>query len=172
MGFCLWLYIACVPTQKVNKLPIPPTMKEMMAIIGEIRKADWTRPSIRLKTIREPVGNYTHFKRRGIGQYPIFSRTPYFYAKKHTTFVIKVEVLGKRLFSLLSMQPIKSTNPKKLRIQTWSRTHTNRTYQSCHLWIRHLAMPGFQTVSVECGISKIANYNSSLIRYILDAVHS
>ena len=49
MGFCLWLYIACVPTKKVNKLPIPPMMKEMMAIIGEIRKADWTRPSIRLK---------------------------------------------------------------------------------------------------------------------------
>ena len=35
-------------------------------------------------------------KRKGIGQYPII--TPYFYAKKHTTFVIIVEVLGKRLF--------------------------------------------------------------------------
>ena len=41
---------------------------------------------------------YITNKRRGIGQYPIFSRAPYLYAKKHTTFVIKVEVWGKRLF--------------------------------------------------------------------------
>ena len=31
-------------------------------------------------------------KRRGIGQYPIFSRTPNFSVKKHTTFVLKIEV--------------------------------------------------------------------------------
>ena len=36
--------------------------------------------------------DYDINKRRGIGQYPIFSRTPYFSVKKHATFVLKVEV--------------------------------------------------------------------------------
>ena len=31
-------------------------------------------------------------KRRGIGQFPIFSIEPYFYATKHTTVVLKVEI--------------------------------------------------------------------------------
>ena len=52
-------------------------------------------------------------KRRGIGQYPIFSRTPYFSAKKYT-FALKVPrgLSQKGSFSLPSLQLIKSTNKK------------------------------------------------------------
>ena len=73
-------------------------------------------------------------KRRGIDQYPIFSRTPYFSAKKHTTVVLKVEVWGQKgSFSLSSMQPIKDTNPKKLNIQTLPMTHTIRKHRRFRL---------------------------------------
>ena len=89
-----------------------------------------------------PVHLYYN-KRRGIGQYPIFSRTPYFSAKKHTTVFLKVEVLGQKgSFSLSSMQPIKDTNPKKLNIQTLPMTHTIRKPQRFRLWICHLCLFG------------------------------
>ena len=43
-------------------------------------------------------------KRIGIGQPPIFSRAPYFYVKKHTTVVLKVEIwTNKGYFSLSSL---------------------------------------------------------------------
>ena len=86
-----------------------------------------------IKQLKGVVIRIMLYKRRGIGQYPIFSRTPYFSAKKHTVF-LKVEVLGQKgSFSLSSMQPIKDTNPKKLNIQTLPMTHTNRKPQRFRL---------------------------------------
>ena len=59
---------------------------------------------------------YISYKRRGNGQYPIFSRTPYFSAKKHTTVVLKVEVLGQKgAFSFSSMQHTTSVTWKSVR---------------------------------------------------------
>ena len=93
------------------------------------------------------TGNYKCYKRRGIGQYPIFSRTPYFSGEKHTTVVLKVEALGQKgSFSLSSMQPIKDTNPKKLNIQILSMTHMycqetpkipSLNMPSRHIWVTY-----------------------------------
>ena len=51
---------------------------------------------MKLKLSNVRLKEIYYYKRRGIDQYPIFSRIPYFSAKKHTTVVLKLEVLGQK----------------------------------------------------------------------------
>ena len=56
--------------------------------LSSVEYRQWTHV---FKILRE-IDLLYEYKRRGIGQYPIFSRMPYFSSKKHMTVALKVDV--------------------------------------------------------------------------------
>ena len=100
-------------------------------------------------------GTYLN-KRRGIGQYPKFSRTHYFSAKKHTKGVLKVEVWAKKALFLchlcsLLREPIKKAQHTNLTRDTYyqetpkvpplnmSSGRIWVTYAQCQAWYFHVS---------------------------------
>ena len=56
---------------------------------------------------------YKTHKRRGIGQYPIFSKPPYFSSKKHTKVALKVKVWAQKALFLCHLCSISRALIKK-----------------------------------------------------------